>query len=66
MAPWPGLLCESEAEICAAHAAAFANGGHNEGDPGPRPQQYGPNAYGAYARDLDGNMMRFVSFGEPS
>lgn len=57
-----GLLCESEAEVQAAHAAALANGGSNEGDPGPRPQ-YGPDFYGAYVRDLDGNKMSFVYFG---
>ena len=57
-----GLLCESEAEVRAAHAAALANGGSNEGEPGPRPQ-YGPNFFGAYVRDLDGNKMSFVYFG---
>lgn len=59
-----GLLCESEAEVQAVHAMALANGGTNEGDPGPRPQ-YGPDFYGAYVRDLDGNKMSFVYFGEP-
>ncbi len=58
-----GLLCESEAEVRDVHAAALANGGTNEGDPGERPQ-YGPNFYGAYARDPDGNKMSFVYFGE--
>lgn len=58
-----GLLCESEDEVREVHAAALANGGTNEGDPGPRPQ-YGPDFYGAYARDLDGNKMSFVNFGE--
>lgn len=58
-----GLLCESEAEVQAAYAAALANGGRNEGDPGLRPQ-YAPNFYGAYVRDLDGNKMSFVYFGE--
>lgn len=58
-----GLLCESEAEVQAVHAAALANGGRNEGDPGLRPQ-YGPNFYGAYVRDLDGNKMSFVYFGD--
>ena len=57
-----GVLCASEAEVQAAHAAALANGGSNEGDPGPRPQ-YGPDFYGAYVRDLDGNKMSFVYFG---
>ena len=56
-----GLLCESEEEVRAIHAAALLNGGHNEGDPGPRPD-YGPNFYGAYVRDLDGNKMSFVYF----
>lgn len=60
-----GFLCKSEAEVCAAHTAALASGGSNEGDPGPRPQ-YGPNFYGAYVRDLDGNKMSFVYFGEQS
>lgn len=58
-----GLLCQSEAEVRAAHSAALANGGTNEGDPGPRPQ-YGPDFFGAYARDLDGNKMSFVYFDE--
>lgn len=58
-----GLLCESEAEVQAAHASALAHGGSDEGAPGPRPQ-YGPNFYGAYVRDLDGNKMSFVYFGE--
>lgn len=57
-----GLFCENEAEVRAAHAAALANGGSNEGDPGPRPQ-YGPDFFGAYVRDLDGNKMSFVHFG---
>jgi len=57
-----GLLCDSEEQVQAAHAAALAHGGSNEGDPGPRPQ-YGPNFYGAYVRDLDGNKMSFVYFG---
>lgn len=43
----------------AAHSAALANGGSNEGDPGPRPM-YGPEFYGAYVRDPDGNKMSFI------
>src|SRR3546814_14688827 len=45
----PGFLCESQAAVDAAHAAALAHGGTNEGNPGPRPL-YGPDFYGAYAR----------------
>ncbi len=55
----PGFLCASEAAVDAAHVAALANGGSNEGDPGPRPM-YGPEFYGAYARDPDGNKISFV------
>src|SRR3546814_3203473 len=46
----PDFLCESQAAVDAAHAAALAHGGTNEGNPGPRPL-YGPDFYGAYARD---------------
>ncbi|MGH8039216.1 MAG: VOC family protein [Stenotrophomonas sp.] len=58
-----GLLCRSEEEVQVAHAAALANGGTNEGSPGPRPQ-YGQNFYGAYVRDPDGNKTCFVYYGE--
>jgi catechol 2,3-dioxygenase-like lactoylglutathione lyase family enzyme len=54
-----GFGAGSEEAVHAAHAAALANGGTNEGDPGPRPQ-YGPDFYGAYARDPDGNKMSFI------
>ena len=56
-----GLKCESRDEVSAAHAKALALGGANEGDPGPRPL-YGPDFFGAYVRDLDGNKMSFVHF----
>ena len=55
----PGFLCASEDEVNAAHGAALANGGANEGDPGPRPM-YGPEFYGGYVRDPDGNKMSFI------
>lgn len=57
-----GFLCASKEEVDAVHKIALAEGGANEGDPGPRPL-YGPDFYGAYARDLDGNKMSFVFFG---
>jgi catechol 2,3-dioxygenase-like lactoylglutathione lyase family enzyme len=57
-----GLLCDNEAEVRAVHAAALSHGGTNEGDPGPRPL-YGPDFFGAYVRDPDGNKMSFVYFG---
>ena len=55
----PGFRCASEEEVIAAHGAALAHGGTSEGDPGPRPM-YGPDFYGAYVRDLDGNKMSFI------
>ncbi|MEO1492074.1 MAG: VOC family protein [Pseudomonadota bacterium] len=58
-----GLLCDSRAEVDAAHEMALSKGGTNEGDPGERPQ-YGPTFYGAYVRDPDGNKMSFVHFVE--
>ena len=58
-----GLACASKAEVRAAHEMALAQGGMNEGDPGPRPL-YGPDFYGAYCRDLDGNKMSFVFIDE--
>jgi len=55
----PGFACASEEAVQAAHAAALAHGGTDEGAPGPRPQ-YGPDFFGAYARDPEGNKMSFV------
>ena len=53
-----GLKTDSEEKVKALYAAALANGGSSEGEPGPRPM-YGPDFYGAYARDPDGNKMSF-------
>jgi catechol 2,3-dioxygenase-like lactoylglutathione lyase family enzyme len=58
-----GLLCADDVEVQAAYARALANGGSDEGAPGPRPN-YGPDFYGAYARDPNGNKMSFVFFGD--
>jgi catechol 2,3-dioxygenase-like lactoylglutathione lyase family enzyme len=44
----------NKAAVSAFHAAALASGGKDEGAPGPRPD-YGPDYYGAFCRDLDGN-----------
>jgi catechol 2,3-dioxygenase-like lactoylglutathione lyase family enzyme len=40
--------------IAQFHVAALDNGAADEGAPGPRPQ-YGPDYYGAFVRDPDGN-----------
>jgi catechol 2,3-dioxygenase-like lactoylglutathione lyase family enzyme len=44
----------SHEAVKAAHAAALANGGSDEGAPGFRPAD-GTSFYGAYARDPTGN-----------
>lgn len=51
------------ASIDAWHAAALAAGGKDEGLPGPR--GWAPNAYAAYARDLDGNKLAVYCFKAP-
>jgi catechol 2,3-dioxygenase-like lactoylglutathione lyase family enzyme len=53
----------SRAAVDAAHAAALAAGGADEGAPGPRPH-FTPDYYGAYVRDPDGNKLHFVRRGE--
>jgi catechol 2,3-dioxygenase-like lactoylglutathione lyase family enzyme len=57
-----GLGAKTRAQVDAAHAAALANGGTSEGDPGVR-EAYGPDFYVAYARDPMGNKMSFVCRG---
>jgi len=42
-----------------AYAAAISAGAGDEGAPGLRPS-FGPNYYGAYVRDPDGNKIHFV------
>jgi catechol 2,3-dioxygenase-like lactoylglutathione lyase family enzyme len=49
-----GLAAASKDQVDGAHAAALANGGSDEGEPGKRPGAPG-NAYGAYFRDPTGN-----------
>lgn len=46
------------------HAAALANGGADDGKPGPRPD-YGADYYGAFVRDLDGNKIEAVLHSAP-
>ncbi|WP_349976653.1 VOC family protein [Pseudomonas sp. WHRI 8519] len=50
----------SRAAINAFHEAALAAGGKDEGAAGTR--GWAPNAYAAYARDLDGNKLAVYSF----
>ncbi len=48
------FAAKSKAAVNKFHAAALAQGGSNNGEPGPRPD-YGPSYYGAFVYDLDGN-----------
>ncbi len=54
-----GLDADTRTAVDAAHAAAIANGGKDEGKPGLRPH-YHANYYGAYVRDPDGNKVCIV------
>ncbi|WP_317932103.1 VOC family protein [Halioxenophilus sp. WMMB6] len=57
-----GFKADTSAQVDAFHAAALANGGSCEGEPGPR--EVVPNAYGAYVRDPDGNKFSIYAFGQ--
>jgi catechol 2,3-dioxygenase-like lactoylglutathione lyase family enzyme len=48
--------------VDAAYAAALAQGGRDDGPPGPRPS-YGPRYYAAYLLDPDGLRVEVVSGG---
>jgi catechol 2,3-dioxygenase-like lactoylglutathione lyase family enzyme len=49
----------STEQVEAFFVTALANGGTDEGAPGPRPH-YGPNFYACYVRDPDGNKLACV------
>ena len=57
-----GFCAESREAIDQFYAAALANGGSCEGEPGPR-EAAGPDSYGAYVRDPDGNKICAFMFG---
>lgn len=50
----------NRAAVAAFHKTALAAGGKDEGAVGPR--DWAPNAYAAYARDLDGNKIAAYCF----
>ena len=63
--PSPGyghiaLHASGKAAVDAAYRAGVANGGAEDGQPGPRPQ-YGERCYAAYMRDPDGLRVEVVS-----
>jgi catechol 2,3-dioxygenase-like lactoylglutathione lyase family enzyme len=63
--PGPGyghvaLQATGRAAVNAAYRAGLANGGTDDGAPGPRPQ-YGRGCYAAYLRDPDSLRVEVVS-----
>ncbi len=48
------FLAASKEAVAAFHETALKHGGVCDGPPGPRPL-YGPDYYGAFVRDPDGN-----------
>lgn len=56
------FLAPSRAAVDAAHAAALARGGTDEGAPGLR-ARYALDYYGAYMRDPEGNKLHVVHRG---
>jgi len=57
-----GFAARTKNAVHKFHTAALSNGGLDNGAPGPRPD-YGPDYYGAFVIDLDGNKIEatFVS-----
>ena len=53
----------SKEAVNSAYAGGLAQGGGDEGAPGPRPH-YGDGYYGAYLRDPDGNKVHIVHRGD--
>lgn len=58
------FIARDRMTVDAFHAAALANGGTDEGAPGPRPH-YHANYYGAYVREPDGNKLQAVCHRSP-
>jgi hypothetical protein len=59
-----GFVARSKDQVHRFHAAALAQGGSNNGEPGPRPD-YGPDYYGAFVYDLDGNKIEATLHAAP-
>jgi catechol 2,3-dioxygenase-like lactoylglutathione lyase family enzyme len=59
-----GFIARTKNAVDAFHRAALAQGGTDNGEPGPRPD-YGPDYYGAFVLDLDGNKIEATLFAAP-
>ncbi len=51
-----GFSARTKTDVHKFYDAALANGGSDNGPPGPR-EMYGPDYYGAFVIDLDGNKL---------
>jgi len=49
-----GFSARDKSAVHTFYEAALAHGGRDDGEPGPR-EMYGPDYYGAFVFDLDGN-----------
>ncbi|RMF10623.1 MAG: VOC family protein, partial [Alphaproteobacteria bacterium] len=58
-----GLRAPSRAAVDAFHRYAVANGGRDEGAPGPRPGYPREDVYTAYVRDPFGNKLEAIHNG---
>ena len=59
-----GFAARSKAAVDTFHRMALEHGGTDDGEPGPRPD-YGPEYYGAFVIDLDGNKIEATLHAEP-
>jgi catechol 2,3-dioxygenase-like lactoylglutathione lyase family enzyme len=60
-----GFVARSKAQVMKFHEVALRQGGSNNGEPGPRPD-YGPDYYGAFVYDLDGNKIEAALLATPA
>ena len=58
------FVARTKAHVNKFHEVALAHGGSNNGEPGPRPD-YGPEYYGAFVFDLDGNKLEATLTPQP-
>ena len=60
-----GFIARNKAQVQKFHEAALREGGSNNGEPGPR-ADYGPDYYGAFIYDLDGNKIEAALLATPA
>ena len=60
-----GFSARTKAQVIKFHEVALAQGASNNGEPGPRPD-YGPDYYGAFVYDLDGNKIEATLHPRPT